>query len=189
MIHSLAFIVPDPEHSPLARFILTSGYLAAALCWLKAGWRARAAQERSSERWWLLGAVFFFLLATNKAFDFRNQCETFIRMIAKTNGWYDRRQPEQFFLAIILPVVAGLFVLALWRTKARPFFRGHPLALLGWFLLLLYLALRQTLEWKPALNWLTTAKYFQWRLVLEAAGIALGILAAVTAQKKKTSER
>ena len=186
MIFLFAFSLPDPEHSPLARAVLVLGYLAAALCWLAAGWRARAAHEKSSGRWWLLGAFFLFLLAANKAFDFRTQCEIFIRMTAKATGWYERRQPEQFFLAIILPIVAGLCVLALLRTQARQFVREHPLALTGWVLLLLYLALRQALEWKPADDWLASVKYFQWRLVLEAAGIGLVILAAVTARKERS---
>lgn len=188
MIHLLAFILPDPEHSPWARSVLVLGYLAAALCWLKAGRRAGAAHDRPSARWWMLGAFLLFLLATNKAFDFRTQCELFIRMIAKATGWYERRQPVQFFLAIILPVVAGLFVLTLLRTKARPFVRDQPLALAGWCLLLLYLALRQSQEWKPALAWLTSVKYHQWRLALEAAGMGLVILAALTARKEKNQK-
>jgi hypothetical protein len=186
MIPSFTFNLPDPEHSSLARAVLVLGYLAAALCWLKAGWRARAAREKYSERWWLLGAFLLFFLATNKAFDFRTQCEAFLRMAAKATGWYERRQPVQFVLAILLPVVAGLFVLTFLWTHARQFVREHPLALPGWFLLFLYLALREALEWKPALDWLTSLKYFQWRLGLELAGVGLTALAAVAAWKKQT---
>ena len=164
------------------RAVLVLGYLVAALCWLKAGLRERAASEKLSGRWWLLGAFLLFLLAMNKAFDFRSQCELFIRLTAKADGWYDRRQPVQFLLAVIVPVVAGLFALMLVLTKARRFVRDHPLAPLGWFLLLLYLALRQSQEWKPVFLWLASIQYDQWRLVLEMAGIGLVILAAVTAK-------
>ena len=186
MIHSLAFTLPDSERLPLVRAVLVLGYLAAALCWLRAGRRAKAASESSSARWWLLGALLLFLLATNKVFDFKTQCEALIRALAKANGWYDRRQPVQFVLAILLPVVAGIFgLILLLRTRARQFVQAHPLALFGWFLLLLYLALRLAQEWKPALNWLVSIKYHQWRLGLEVAGMGLVILAAVTSQKKK----
>jgi hypothetical protein len=185
VIPSFAFILPDPEHSPLMRAVLVAAYLAAALCWLKAGWPAHAASGNLSRRWWLLGALLLFLLAANKAFDFRSQCELFLRLIAKADGWYDRRQPLQFLLAIILPVVAGLFVLMLVLTNARRFVRDHPLALPGWLLLLLYLALRQSQEWKPAFHWLSSIQYDRWRLMLEMAGIGLVILTAVTAMKEK----
>lgn len=188
-MHSSAFLLPDPEHSPLARAVLVLGYLTAARCWLQAGGRAKADGEKSPGRWWRRGAILFFLLAANKAFDFRTQGETFFRMTAKAGGWYEQRQPVQFFLAIILPVVAGLFVLTLLRTKASRFFRDHRLALAGWFLLFLYLALRQASEWKPAFNWLVSLNYYQWRIALEAGGIGLGILAAVRARPKKISQR
>ena len=168
--------LPDPEHSPLLRALLVLGYLVAAACWGRHG-----ARTDPNRRWWLLGAFLLFLLAMNKAFDFRTQCETFIRTLAQANGWYQQRQPVQFLLAILLPLAAGLFLLLLLRTKARRFAREHPLMLPGWFLLLLYLALRQSQEWKPALHWLTLLHYHQWRLLLEMAGLALVTLAAVRA--------
>jgi hypothetical protein len=161
------------------------GYLVAALCWLKAGLQARAASEKHSRRWWLLGAFLLFLMAANKAFDFRTQCELFFRLNAKADGWYDRRQPVQFLLAVVLPVVTGLFVLLLVLTKARRFVQEQPFAASGWFLLLLYLALRQSQEWKPAFHWLASIRYDQWRLGLEVAGIGFVILAAVTPRKEK----
>jgi hypothetical protein len=49
-------------------------------------------------------------------------------------------------------------------------------------LLLLYLALRQTQEWKPVLPWLSAIRYYDWRLALEAAGIMLVVLAALIAR-------
>ena len=186
MIHPLALILPDPEHSRPARVVLALGYLVAALCWLAAGLRARNAREQTLRRWWLLGALLLLLLAANKLFDFRAQCELLIRMLAKSSGWYDRRQPVQFFLAIVLPSVAGFVVLmVMLRTTARRFVRQHPFALPGWFLVLLYLALRQTQEWKPALVWLGSVNYYQWRLPLEVAGIGLVTLAAILAWKAK----
>jgi hypothetical protein len=55
------------------------------------------------------------------------------------------------------------------------------LALAGWVLLLLYLALRQTQEWKPVLPWLSAIRYYDWRLLLEMAGLLLVILGALVA--------
>jgi hypothetical protein len=40
-------------------------------------------------------------------------------------------------------------------------------------MLLLYLSIRQSQEWKPILPWLQTVGYYNWRLALEAGGIAL----------------
>ena len=49
-------------------------------------------------------------------------------------------------------------------------------------LLLLYLVLRQAQEWKPAFRWLSSIRYQDWRLALEAAGLLLVVLAAVLAR-------
>ena len=40
-------------------------------------------------------------------------------------------------------------------------------------MLLLYLTIRQTQEWKRVLPWLAAVGYRDWRLLLEAGGIAL----------------
>ena len=179
MSRSLAFMLPDPEHSALARAALVIGYLVAALCWLRAGLRERKILNEPFARLWMWGAFLLFLLAVNKTFNLRLHCEAVIRMIAKATGWYDQRQTAQFFFAIVLPAVAGLLVLAFVLIRARKFVRAHPLALPGWLLLFLYLALRQTQEWKPALNWLVSVNYYQWRLALEAVGIFLVMVVAL----------
>lgn len=179
MSYVIAFILPDPEHSAPARTALVIGYLASAWFWCRAGLRAReTTPDGPIARCWMWGAFLLLLLAVNKAFDLRVHCEALIRMIAKATGWYEQRQPAQFFFAIVLPTLAGLMVLALVLTFARKFVRDHPLALAGWFLLLLYLALRQMQEWKPALNWLESVNYLQWRLALEVIGIVLVLAAA-----------
>jgi hypothetical protein len=65
--------------------------------------------------------------------------------------------------------------------SSRSFVQQHPLALAGWVLLLLYLALRQTQEWKPVLPWLSAIRYYDWRLALEVTGMLLVVLAALKA--------
>ena len=105
-----------------------------------------------------------------------------IRALAKAGDWYDRRQPVQFVVAIVLPSVLAVFAGAFMVTRARIFLRSHPLALWGWMLLLLYLVLRQAQEWKPAFGWLSSIRYQDWRLALEAAGLLLVVLAAVLAR-------
>ena len=179
---SWAYILPDPEHSPTARVILVASYVLAAACWLRASRRARGASSGSSSRWWFFGAILLFLLAINKQFDLRTQLAAGIRALAKAEDWYDRRQPMQFVLAIVLPSILAVFAAAFVVTRARVFVRSHPLALWGWALLLLYLALRQTQEWKPAFRWLSGIRYQDWRLALEAAGILLVVLAAILAR-------
>ncbi len=177
-----AYVLPDPEHSPTARVILIVGYVLAAACWLRASRRARVAPSGSFSRWWLFGAILLFLLAINKQFDLRGQFEAGIRALAKSGQWYDQRRPMQFVVAVVLPAVLAVFAGAFMVTRARIFLRCHPLALGGWVLLLLYLALRQAQEWKPALRWLSSIRYHDWRLALEAAGMLLVVLAAVLAR-------
>jgi hypothetical protein len=177
-----AYLLPDPEHSSAARSLLVLGYLAAAFCWLRANRRARPGTAESLSGWWLLGAVLLFLLAVNKLFNLRVQFEAGIRALAKAGHWYDRRQTIQFVVAIILPSVLAIVTAAFLAVKGRTFLKRHPLALAGWSLLLLYLALRQTQEWKPILPWLRAIRYYDWRLALELAGMLLVGVAALTAR-------
>jgi hypothetical protein len=122
-------------------------------------------------------------LAVSKAIDLRAHCEIWFRQFARATGWWDRRQPVQFFLAIVLPAVAGLLLGALTFSRARRFSRQYPVAVLGWFLIYLYLAFRQSLEWKPALAWLVSIGYFSWRLLLETGGLLLLTAVALRAAR------
>jgi hypothetical protein len=115
----------------------------------------------------------------NKLLDLRTLFETDIRAIAKAGHWYEQRQPAQFALAIVLPLVLAAMTAIFAATKGRGFLQRHPSALAGWIFLLLYLALRQSREWKPAMAWLEAIHYLDWRIALEVAGIALVILSAV----------
>jgi hypothetical protein len=183
----LAYLLPDPEHSTAARSLLVLGYVLAAFCWLRASRRACPGSGDSFSRWWLLGAVLLFLLAINKLFNLRVQIEAGIRALAKAEHWYDRRQPMQFVVAVVLPSVLALLTATFLAMKGRSFLRRHPLALVGWLLLLLYLALRQTQEWKPVLPWLSAIRYHDWRLALETTGMLLVVLAALAAHPPQSS--
>lgn len=177
----LAYLLPDPEHSAAARSLLVVGYVVATLGWLRASRRARQAPSGSFARWWFLGAILLFALAINKQFNFRAYFEHAFRELAIAGNWYDRREPAQFVLAVVLPVVLAILVGVFLATKGRVFARSHRLALMGWLLLLLYQALRQTQEWKPIVPWLEQVRYHDWRLALELAGILLVALSAFIA--------
>jgi hypothetical protein len=172
----MGYLLPDPEHSTWARQVLVVGYAVAAFCWLRAGRRARTLEDASSG-WWLLGAVLLFLLAVSKQFNLRGVCEAGFRALAKAGNFYEHRQPLQFALAIVLPCALAAITGLCLGIKGRSFIRAHPSAVAGWVLLLLYLALRQNQEWKPALRWLSAIHYHDWRLALEVAGMLLVILA------------
>ena len=172
----LRFALPDPEHSTIARAFLVLAYTTAAWLW----WRAAARTKTVADSFfWRLGAVLLFLLAMNKLLNLRLRFEAGIRAIAKAGHWYDQRQPVQFVLAIALPLVLAAITAIFAATKGKEFLRRHPSALAGWIFLLLYLALRQSQEWKPALARLEAIYYLDWRIVLEVAGIALVILSAL----------
>ena len=174
----LAYLLPDPENSTPTRAVLVVGYLAAAFLWLRMGRQARAAND-SAARWWLVGTVLLLLLALNKAFNLRLQFEAGIRAIAKAEGWWERRQKMQFVVGVVLPALLGIATTVFLAVKARVFLRRNPLALTGWVLLLLYLSVRQTQEWKPAFRWLNSIHYRDWRLALEVAGMVLVVISAV----------
>jgi len=183
----VAYLLPDPEHSMGTRELLVLGYIVAAFCWLRTGRRARRDAAGSSSGWWWLGAMLLFLLAINKQFNLRGQFESGIRALAKSGQWYDQRQPMQFVFAVVLPSVLTLVTAAFLVVKGRPFMRRNRLAVTGWLLLCLYLALRQTQEWKPVLPWLAAMRYYDWRLALEVAGMGLVALAASLAHQPPPS--
>jgi hypothetical protein len=93
----------------------------------------------------------------------------------------------QFVVAVVLPGLAAVFVGIVLATRGKDFVRSHRIALLGWMLLLLYLVLRQSQEWKGALPWLEAVHYHDWRLALEVAGIALVMCAAVIERPPPTA--
>jgi hypothetical protein len=132
---------------------------------------------------WRLGAGLLTLLAINKLFELRLLSEAGIRALAKAGNWYDRRQPVQFILAIVLPLVMAVIVVVFTVTKGKAFLWRRPAALAGWTFLLLYLALRQSQEWKPALAWLEAIHYWDWRMALEIAGIVLVICSALMSRR------
>ena len=172
----LEYVLPDPEHSTAARVLLVVGYAAATWSWWRAGRRTKVKGEPF---WWRLGAALLFLLTLNKLFNLRPVFEAGMRALAKSGNWYDRRQPVQFVVAIVLPFLCAAVTAILLATKGRFFFRRHWSALCGWVLLLLYLMLRQSQEWKPVLPWLQAIGYYDWRIVLEVGGIALVIFSAL----------
>jgi hypothetical protein len=176
---TLAYLLPDPEHSVPARVLLVVAYLGAAALWLRASGQARRASRTSFAFWWLLGAILLFALALNKGFDFRRLIELGFRALARAQGWYEQRRPAQFAFAIVLPAVLAVVTTIFLATKGRAFLRSNRLALAGWLVLLLYLVLRQSQEWKPVLPVLKAIRYHDWRLVLEAAGIGLVALATL----------
>lgn len=174
----LAYLLPDPEHSAPARALLVASYLGSGSLWMRASRRSRQVED-SFWRWWLTGAALLLLLSLNKLLNVRLWLESCLRALAKWQGWYERREPAQFALAIVLPLVLAALTGVLLATRGRTFCRSHPLALVGWILLLLYLALRQTQEWKPAIHLLEAIRYYDWRLALEIAGIVFVVLAAL----------
>ena len=179
---SVAYLLPDPEHSVPAEVLLVIGYLVAAALWLRASRRAGRESQTSFAFWWLLGAILLFALALNKTIDFRRVIELTLRTLGQAQGWYEKRRPAQFALAVLLPAVLAVLTTIYLATKGRAFLRSNPLALAGWLCLLLYLVLRQSQEWKPALPVLQAIHYHDWRLALEAGGILLVVLAPLTAK-------
>jgi hypothetical protein len=181
-ILSLAF--PDPEHSSAARVFLILAYMAAAWLWWRAGTRTQTVVDSLI---WRLGAALLTLLAINKLFDLRYLSETGMRAMAKAGDWYDRRQPVQFVVAIVLPLMLAAVAVVFTLTRGKIFLWRRPAALAGWIFLLLYLALRQSQEWKPALAWLEAIHYRDWRMGLEIAGIILVICSAIMSRRSSST--
>ena len=177
---------PDPEHSSVARTLIALGYALAALLWWRAGSRPQNAKD---SYWWRLGAGLLGLLTINKIFDLRIAVEDGLRAIVKELGWYDHRQPLQFAVAIVLPLMLVVAAAVLLRTEGMAFFRRHLAAAFGWLFLLSYHGFRQVVEWKPALAGVAAIGYFDWRILLEAGGIALVSFSALMPKRLTTGYR
>jgi hypothetical protein len=152
----LFLALPDPEHSTPARLVLTSAYLVAAWLWWRSGARTKTVAESFI---WRQGAILLFLLAVNKFFNLRLLFEDGMKAVAKSGNWYDSREPVQFVLAIVLPLLLAAIAMIFTLTKGKVFLGRRPAALAGWIFLLLYIALRQSQEWKPALACLEAIHY------------------------------
>ena len=150
-------MLPDPEHSFVARALLVAGYAFAAWCWSRAARRARSDYD---SYWWRVGTVGLLLLATNKLLNLR----------------------------LVFPLI-GILIVSILATKSRAFLKKRIAASMGWMLLLLYLVLRQTQEWKPSLVVLNAIRYHDWRLVLEVAGIVMVVVGASWAIEPLTSRK
>ena len=83
----------------------------------------------------------------------------------------------------------GILIVSILATKSRAFLKKRIAASMGWMLLLLYLVLRQTQEWKPSLVVLNAIRYHDWRLVLEVAGIVMVVVGASWAIEPLTSRK
>ena len=77
----------------------------------------------------------------------------------------------------VLPLL-GTLIVSILATKSRAFLKRRIAVSIGWMLLLLYLVLRQTQEWKPSLVVLNAIRYYDWRLALEIAGIVMVVVGA-----------
>ena len=178
---SLLYMLPDPEQSTSARAFLVAAYAFAAWCWCRA---ARKAGSDYDSYWWWVGTVGLILLSINKLFNLRLVFGDTIRVIVKAgNVYYRDHVAQQFVFAIVLPLVLGVVTARILMTKSKAFFEGRASALIGWVLLLLYLVLRQTQEWKPSIVVLNMIRYHDWRLGLELAGIAFVVFAALSRSK------
>jgi hypothetical protein len=180
----LFLALPDPEHSRAARILLSFAYLVTAWLWWRAGSKSATVTDSFL---WRLGAALLFLLAINKFFEVRILFETGIREIARSGNWYDSRQPVQLLLAVVLPLLLAAIALIFTLIKGKVFLGNRPAALIGWILLLVYLVLRQSQEWKPAIAWLAAVHYRDWRIALEIVGIGLLIGSAVMGRRSTSS--
>ena len=125
-------------------WVTVIAYGVAALLCLRAGLRIRRKQVQSQvdppAPWFVFAAALLFL-GLNKQLDLQTLLIQAGRQIALAGGWYANRRAAEavFFFVASAIVVASLFFVG-WRT--RQFFKRHPSALVGSFLLLSYLLLR-----------------------------------------------
>jgi hypothetical protein len=110
--------IGDPT---VAGWITVALYLAASLsCWRTARLPAEQTQKSREHYLWRSLSVLFLALGINKQLDLQSALTEISRIVAMSQGWYERRQAVQVeFVAIVAIVaVAAVIVLLVWTRRS-----------------------------------------------------------------------
>ena len=103
-------------------WVTTAAYLiAVSLCFDVSRLMCRRTHEVARERrLWLFQAIFLLGLGVNKQLDFQTALTEMGRMVARSNGWYERRLPIErgFIFGVALTAVALALALGVWVLRS-----------------------------------------------------------------------
>jgi len=124
-------------------WVTVAAYAAAAWQCVALG-RGKVPGMTARERrvWWWLAAI-MILLGVNKQLDVQTAFTELGRMVAKTQGWYERRaHVQRRFIELVLAGAIGTAVVGLIMVRKMP--RPTKLAIVGLTLLAAFVFIRAT---------------------------------------------
>jgi hypothetical protein len=110
--------IGDPT---VAGWITVALYLAASLsCWRTARLAAEQMQKTRERYLWRFLSILFLALGINKQLDLQSALTEIGRIVALSQGWYERRQTIQLQFVAIVVIVTMVAVLALlvWTRRS-----------------------------------------------------------------------
>lgn len=150
----------------------------AVVCWRLAKRLRTAGSDMGIEALvWAAVALMFLALGINKQLDLQSALTEIGRVIAFSQGWYERRETVQFYFIIVVAIVclavaAALFVLV--RRAPAPAW----LAMLGTVFVLTFVAIRAASFHHVDRFLGSTVLELRWNWILEMGGILIVLAAA-----------
>jgi len=181
--------IGDPD--PMGWFITASYCIVSVLC----AWAAvrtlcarRGGAARELPVFWLIAALFAFVLGVNKQLDLQMWLFITGKQLAKAQGWYEYRRTVENISAIA-GAAAGICSLLVLCWHARDAMRQHCLALVGMTFTLCFILIRacSLLHVNVVLRWETALIKANW--AIELVGLACLGASAVQAISRARTER
>ena len=181
------FGIGDP--TPFGWFTVVAYFGAAFCCWIAMRFSASAPNRDHTALFWLLLAAALVGLGVNKQLDLQTALTEFGRMLARSEGWYERRQRLQIYF-IVAVGVSGVIALSAFAWLSIPLSLGRSLALAGTVLLVAFVLVRAASFHHLDAILGQSALGLRWNWILELTGIGLvGAGAAVEIGKTRASLR
>ncbi|MDQ0559928.1 cytochrome bd-type quinol oxidase subunit 2 [Rhizobium mesoamericanum] len=168
--------IGDPT---IAGWVTIALYLLTGIsCWMTMGCvRQQNLDDKSDARIWRFISLFFFILGMNKQLDLQSGMTELGRMVAYSEGWYERRQAVQvyFVIGVAAACVATIpaFIYCIRKSPVQMW-----IASVGSTFVLGYVLIRAASFHN--LDSFFRSRFFglKWYWILEMAGILIVLLAS-----------
>ncbi len=168
--------IGDPT---IAGWVTVALYLLASVsCWMTMGCvRRQNWNDKSDAHIWRIISVFFFILGINKQLDLQSGMTELGRMLAYSEGWYERRQAVQiYFVVSVAAVCLAIIPAFIYWVRTSPI--QMWIALVGSTFVLGYVLIRAASFHHLDSFFRSRFLGLKWYWILEMAGIVIVLLAS-----------
>ncbi len=139
--------------------------------------RRQNLSDKSDARIWRFISLFFFILGINKQLDLQSGMTELGRMIAHSEGWYDRRQAVQiYFVFSVAAACVAIIVAFIYRIRKSPV--QMWIASIGSTFVIGYVLIRAASFHHLDTFFRSRFLGLKWYWILEMAGILIVLLAS-----------